>query len=163
MLVQCRPLFMGEQKELPLETELDFTQVEFQGIRPFSSPVHVTGKIENRAGVVKLSGRVTFTFHGRCDRCLAPFSRDYDISLEHILVATLENEDSDYVLLENYQLALDELVQADIFLELPYKNLCREDCRGLCPQCGKNLNDGLCGCQHKTDDPRLAVLKQLLN
>ncbi len=163
MLLQCRGLFMGEVKSLPLATEWDFSQVAFYGIYPFKQPVKVVGEITARAGVVTLSARARFTFEGQCDRCLAPFSREYDIPIEHILVTTLENEDSDYVLLENYQLALDELVQADILLELPYKNLCREECRGLCPQCGKNLNEGLCGCTTKSVDPRLAVLQQLLN
>jgi uncharacterized protein len=153
---------MGDVKTLPIDTEWDFSQVEFYGIHPFKKPVRVVGEITNRAGVVTLSVRAKFTFDGQCDRCLTPFSRDYDIPVEHTLVTTLENEDSDYVLLDNYQLALDELVQADILLELPYKNLCREDCRGLCPQCGKNLNEGLCGCTTKSVDPRLAVLQQLL-
>ncbi|MBE6778180.1 MAG: DUF177 domain-containing protein [Ruminococcaceae bacterium] len=162
MFVQCRSLFMGETTRLPLDTELDFTQVEFQGITPFPQPVRVVGEITARAGVVKLSARAVFTFHGRCDRCLAPFERAYDVPMEHILVTSLENEDSDYVLLEDYRLALDDLVQAAIFLELPYKSLCREDCHGLCPQCGKDLNEGPCGCQHKTVDPRLEILSQLL-
>ncbi len=153
---------MGEIKTLPLDTEWDFSQVSFYGIYPFKKPVHLVGEIVNRAGVVTLSARAKFTFDGQCDRCLSPFAREYVIPIEHILVTTLENEDSDYVLLENYQLALDDLVQADILLELPYKNLCKEDCRGLCPQCGKNLNEGLCGCTTKTVDPRLAVLQQLL-
>ncbi len=154
---------MGEVKSLPIDTEWDFSQVEFYGVNPFKTPVHMVGDITNRAGVVRLTAHVTFTFDGLCDRCLAPFTRDYNIAIDHILVTTLENEDSDYVLLENYQLALDDLVQADILLELPYKNLCQEDCRGLCPQCGKNLNDGLCGCTTQSVDPRLAVLQQLLN
>ncbi len=163
MFVQCRSLFMGETARLPLDTELDFTRVEFQGVHPFAQPVRVIGEITARAGVVKLSAKAVFTFHGRCDRCLTPFERQYDMPMEHILVTTLENEDSDYVMLEDYQLALDDLVQADVFLELPYKSLCREDCRGLCPQCGKNQNEGLCGCQTKTVDPRLEILSQLLN
>ena len=155
MFVQCRSLFMGEVKRLPIDAELDFTQVEFQGMQPFTHPVRVVGEIVVRAGVVMLSARAVFTFDGRCDRCLAPFSREYDVPVEHILVATLENEDSDYVLLE--------VVQGDIFLELPYKSLCREECRGLCSQCGKDLNEGDCGCQKKTVDPRLAILSQLLD
>ena len=161
MLVQCRALFMGEVQSLPLETELDLSQVEFQGMRPFRTPVRVHGQIESRAGVVRLSARAAFTFSGQCDRCLAPVERQYDIPVEHILVATLENEDSDFVLLDNYRLPLDDLVQTDILLELPYKCLCREDCRGLCPRCGADLNKGPCSCK-KEVDPRLAVLAKLL-
>lgn len=74
--------------------------------------------------------------------------------MEHILVASLNNEETDdFVLIDNYQLSLDELARADILLELPSKFLCREDCRGLCPMCGKNLNEGLCGCHSDRTDP----------
>ncbi len=164
MLVQCRALFMGEINHLPIDTELDFSQVEFQGMHPSPSPVRVVGEITARAGVVQLSVRAKFDFHGRCDRCLTPFTRSYDLPLEHTLVTSLENEENDdFILLEQEQLNLAELVEADMLLELPYKSLCREDCRGLCPQCGKNLNEGLCGCRSQSVDPRLEVLRQLLN
>ena len=164
MLLQCRALFVGEATSLPIDTKLDFSQVEFQGGCPFTDPIHVTGAVTVRAGVVQLSARAAFVYHGACDRCLSPYTRAYDIPLEHTLVTTLENEENDdYILLDNYQLDLTDLVEADILLELPYKNLCREDCRGLCPMCGKNLNEGLCGCNRKSVDPRLAVLGQLLD
>ena len=164
MLLQCRPLFVGEANSLPVDTELDFSQVEYQGIHPFTDPVRVTGAVTVRAGVVQLSARAQLVYHGQCDRCLIPFDRPYDIPLEHTLVASLENEENDdYILLDNYQLDLTDLVTTDILLELPYKSLCREDCRGLCPMCGTNLNEGLCGCNRKSVDPRLAVLGQLLD
>ena len=163
MLLQCRSLFVGEVNSLPIDTELDFSQVEYQGICPITEPVRVVGAITVRAGVVQLSARATFVYHGRCDRCLNTFERTYDVPLEHILVATLEDEENDdYILLDQYQLDLADLTMADILLELPYKNLCREDCRGLCPMCGKNLNEGLCGCSRQSVDPRLEVLRQLL-
>ena len=163
MLLQCRSLFMGEVKSLPIDTELDFSQVEYQGICPITEPVRVVGTITVSAGVVQLKARAAFVFHGRCDRCLSAFERAYEVPLEHILVATLEDEENDeYILLDQYQLDLADLTLADILLELPYKSLCHEDCRGLCPMCGKNLNEGLCGCTRKSVDPRLDVLRQLL-
>ena len=164
MLLQCRSLFMGEVNSLPIDTELDFSQVEYQGVCPITEPVRVTGAVTARAGLVQLTARAVFVFHGRCDRCLGAFEKTYDVPLEHILVNTLEDEENDdYILLDQYQLDLADLTMADILLELPYKSLCREDCRGLCPTCGKNLNEGLCGCTHKSVDPRLAVLGQLLD
>ena len=163
MLLQCRSLFVGEATSLPIDTELDFSQVEYQGACPFAEPVRVTGAVTVRAGVVQLTARAAFVFHGRCDRCLGTFEKAYDVPLEHILVNTLEDEENDdYILLDQYQLDLADLTMADILLELPYKSLCREDCRGLCPMCGKNLNEGLCGCTRQSVDPRLDVLRQLL-
>ena len=84
--------------------------------------------------------------------------------MTHILVTSLNDESNeDFVLLKDFQLPLDELVTTDLLLSLPMKSLCREDCRGLCPQCGHNLNNGECGCRQETVDPRLAALKDLLN
>ena len=69
----------------------------------------------------------------------------------------------DRIEVQGYSLDLDDLIMNDILLELPTKLLCRDDCMGLCPECGKNLNDGTCSCRKETVDPRLAVLKQLLD
>ena len=72
MLLQCRSLFVGEINHLPIDTELDFSQVEYQGVCPITEPVRVVGAITVRAGVVQLSAKATFVYHGRCDRCLHP-------------------------------------------------------------------------------------------
>ena len=64
MLLQCRSLFMGEANRLPIDTELDFSQVEHQGICPLPELVRVVGAITVRAGVVQLTARATFVFHG---------------------------------------------------------------------------------------------------
>ena len=79
-----------------------------------------------------------------------------------MLVKALNTENDEYVVCQDNQLDIDELVRADLFLELPNKVLCREDCKGLCGQCGKNLNFDSCECEKKPIDPRLAVLGKLL-
>lgn len=163
MLLQLRPLFMGEISSLPIDTELDFSKEEFGGRYPFETPVHVTGTVAVSADVVLLRAEISFCFHGQCDRCLRPFQKAYKLPIEHILVDSLSNDkNDDFILLQQYQLDLSDLVMTDMLLELPYKCLCKEDCRGLCPICGKDLNDGLCGCKPDTTDPRLEVLKQLI-
>lgn len=164
MLLTLKPLFLGDQTNLPIHTELDLSQLEFSGSFPFTQPIKLQGAVVKSAGIVTLRAKATYTFHGVCDRCLTPFRRQDTVDVEHILVTTLENEENeDFVLIDNYQLPLDDLITADILLQLPSKNLCREDCRGLCPQCGKNLNEGLCDCKSETTDPRLEVLRQLLD
>ena len=76
----------------------------------------------------------------------------------------IRDRDSDaYIQVDSGSLDLDELLRADILLELPTKYLCREDCKGLCAVCGKNLNDGPCNCNLHQIDPRLEVLKQLID
>ena len=76
--------------------------------------------------------------------------------------ATLETEPHTDSVLPDLVLDLDALAEEDVVLNLPSKVLCKEDCKGLCPQCGKNLNDGPCDCKEPVD-PRLAGLLDLLN
>ena len=57
---------------------------------------------------------------------------------------------------------LDEIIREQLILNMDMTVLCREDCKGLCPKCGRNLNEGDCGCDRTEIDPRLAKLKQLL-
>ena len=76
----------------------------------------------------------------------------------------MNDEENDTLLLvENESIELDDLLREDILLELPTKFLCKPDCKGLCPGCGKNLNEGKCDCSARQVDPRLEVLKQLID
>lgn len=75
----------------------------------------------------------------------------------------MSESDEDYIETPDYKLELDEVVKTDIILELPAKFLCSEDCKGLCMKCGKNLNEGDCGCDKGSVDPRLEILKQLID
>lgn len=164
MNYSLRPLFMGDVSVVPVEAEMDLSDLEVQGIKPFAQPVRVTGAVEYVDGVVTLHADVRYRFDGVCDRCADSFQRDVTLPLNHILVTSLNDESNeDFVLLKDFQLPLDELVTTDLLLSLPMKSLCREDCCGLCPQCGRNLNEGLCGCRQETVDPRLAALQDLLN
>ena len=86
-----------------------------------------------------------------------------EIPLDIPLATELQDEDSpDYFLLEGDELDLCDLLETSFILNLESRFLCREDCRGLCPRCGADLNLGPCGCKREKD-PRLAVLEQLLD
>ena len=164
MNYSLKPLFMGDVSVVPIEQSLDLSDLEVQGQKPFVQPVEVTGTVQYVEGVVTLRAKVHYWFDGVCDRCAEPFRHEETLPLTHILVTSLNDESNeDFVLLKDFQLPLDELVTTDLLLSLPMKSLCREDCRGLCPQCGHNLNNGECGCRQETVDPRLAALKDLLN
>ena len=98
-----------------------------------------------------------------CDRCGAELSGTEHKRFEHRLVQTLVDEtNDDYIETPDFTLELDEVVISDIILHYPQKSLCSEDCKGLCPVCGKNRNEGDCGCEKQTVDPRLEILKQLM-
>jgi len=94
-----------------------------------------------------------------------------DVELEEIFVPTInivtgksiapEEEDRALWVDENHILDLREVLRQDVMLASPIHVLCREDCQGLCPTCGQNLNEGPCDCQPEPD-PRWAVLAALL-
>jgi uncharacterized protein len=120
------------------------------------------GVIRNSAGVLKLEAVLTAKLRCACDRCAAEY--DYDMRLPISAVLTEEQNDeenTDLYLLDGDYADLDEIINTAYVLEMGTKFLCKEDCAGLCPKCGKNLNDGPCSC--KADmNPKLAVLQQLL-
>lgn len=163
MKLNLRQLFdiVGERKDF--RCSFDFSGEELYGGFPFRTPVDCSGEIENRAGVVRLVFCVKFVLSLACDRCLKPFQQEKILNFEHVLVQKLNSANDDYLVCADGVLDLEELVRTDVLLELPTKVLCSEDCRGLCSQCGKNLNEGSCTCEKKQIDPRLAVLSQLLD
>ena len=131
---------------------------------PVSEPVLAEGNVRNTAGVLVMQGSIATTIHGICDRCAGEFHRKVEFPIDVCLVTELtneENEDEWVFPLEGDSADLDDIVRTVFVLNLDSKLLCKEDCKGLCPQCGKNLNDGPCNCR-KELDPRFAALKQLL-
>lgn len=163
MLLKLDPLFLGEQSTLPIDYAPDLSEVEWNGCRPFQD-VKVKGELRKAAGGVMLNAVVTYRYEGTCDRCMCDIRREQTLVMKHMLVVSLNHEENDsFVLLENYQLPLDDLVEEDLILDQPSKVLCSEECRGLCPQCGQDLNVASCDCRRETVDPRLAALQQLLD
>ena len=168
--VLCRvfPPKLNRVLELPGEADVvtadvDLTTVKHAGRPLFTAPVNVTAKAVNRAGVVTLDCTYRFTLHVLCDRCLAPLELPVDRTVSHTVVREVNGEDDEtFLVAENGCVELEELATNDILPELPQRYLCREDCRGLCPTCGKNLNEGPCGCREDSGDPRMDVLRRLL-
>ncbi len=164
MLLALKKLFTGESDRVPFAYALDLSGTELYGVRPFQSPVQVTGQAVSGPGGVTLSMDAAFDYCVPCDRCATPVKSKKQYHFDHVLVLELQHEEyEDYILVENHELDLDELVRADILLELPTKNLCTPDCKGLCPKCGTNLNSGSCACDTHQIDSRLEVLKQLID
>ena len=164
MLLKLKDVFMTEGARSSVSYSLDLSAFEYNSIRPFRKPVSVCAEASNRAGLVLLDINVSFIYSAQCDRCGADVEREFRKSFSHYLVTSLKGDsEGEYIETPDYELELDELVTADIILDLPSKLLCREDCKGLCSICGKSLNDGDCGCAEKVTDPRLEVLKQLFD
>ena len=146
-------------------TSVDLSDLCYGVTYPVTEPVLANGTVRNTAGVLMMTGDITTTIHGTCDRCANDFDREIHFPIEVVLVTEManeENEDEWVFPLEGDSADLDDIVRTVFVLNLDSKLLCKEDCKGLCCRCGKNLNDGPCNCQ-KELDPRFAALKQLLD
>ena len=148
---------------LPFSYQLDLTDLEFNGERPIQEPVSVTGQVQNRGGALVLEGEAATVLHLTCDRCMKPFTEKKSVSISTLLATELADEASEdeIVLLENDVIDLDEVTMTAFVLAMDSKNLCSEDCKGICPGCGADLNVEPCRCKPEVD-PRLAVLAKLL-
>lgn len=150
---------------IPFDYEADFHELELSYVKPFVFPVRIRGTVSNTAGVLTLKADCETRIRFTCDRCAEETEKEYVLSTEAILAETLESPDdignSDIVLIEDATVNIDEVVEAAVILESDMQLLCSEDCKGLCDRCGKNLNEGPCGCETEID-PRLAKLRELL-
>lgn len=116
------------------------------------------------AGKARMEGKTDISFQAVCDRCLEDVEVTLPIAFDRVVYAPdhVEAEDADTApFMEGYQLDVETLMHHEILENWPAKILCREDCKGVCPVCGKNLNYGECGCDTFVPDPRMAVIKDI--
>jgi len=140
-----------------------------------------TGVVDDLSGSVKLlrtvegvlvTGRLSTQVTLTCDRCLAEFDQALRFDLEDEFRPSIDivsgaslpvgTEDQDNLIDDHHILDLSEVVRQRILLNLPAHPVCRPDCKGLCPTCGQNLNEGACRCRAESSDPRWAALRDLL-
>lgn len=163
MFIELEPIFNNIGETISFDFPLNLSECEYNCVFPFKTPVMVKGVVKNTAGVVELNMETEIVYDGQCDRCADSIKKEYKYSFEHTLVSSLNNEENDeLMLIEDMHFEIDPLITEDIFLSLPTKILCSDDCKGLCPQCGTNLNKNSCDCK-KEIDPRLAALRELLD
>lgn len=120
--------------------------VDLSATEPAFSEVRIVGKLRNVVGVMTLRVTVSGTYVGTCDRCLEEAVIPLQSELKTVVTLSASEDESVYV--ENGRIDLELTAYDALVLEVPLQILCREDCRGLCPSCGKNLNDGDCECNN---------------
>ncbi|AIS52566.1 hypothetical protein TKV_c13950 [Thermoanaerobacter kivui] len=138
----------------------DVESIEFKGNEyKVVTPLHVNGTITARKEGLFAELDIVGSIKAICDRCLEEFIYDLNLKLREYVEEAIDEkiDDSFY---ENFDLTT--FVVHFLILSLPMKFLCSEDCKGLCPICGTNLNHGSCNCKRSEIDPRLEVLTKLL-
>jgi uncharacterized protein len=137
----------------------------------FERPLHTEAKVLKIGQSFFLNGNVETTLRLTCSRCLndfsLPISSSFDLTLSPLEKALTEEEvelkekDLESNFFEGGQIHLSEIACEQVFLEIPYKPLCRGDCRGLCPVCGKDLNLSACHCVPENSESAFSALKHL--
>ena len=165
MLLDISKIKQEPGSTLPFEVSLDLSDLTFCADCRAAEPVRAIGTVRNTAGVFVLQGELRATMQGSCDRCARSVTREMVFPLHAVLASELTNDDGEedpwLFLLQGDEVDLGEILTTTFVLGMDAQFLCSDDCKGLCPVCGRDLNLGPCDCKPEPD-PRLAVLKQLL-
>ena len=145
---------IGGRKKVSLELEhhdLEFVNRKIE----IEKPIQLELEIFNTRDSFAVEGTLKAELILSCSRCLKKYSSPVELDIsEDVLKSEMEDEE---------ELYLDEIIVDNIILSLPMKPLCSDDCKGICPECGQNLNEGECDCEVEALDPRLAKLKDFYN
>lgn len=167
MFVNLTEVLTNEDRVVTMQTETGITEVSVGGERyPVlaSSPVCFvftnTGK-----GRARIEGKAELVFSAGCDRCLKPVEEKREISFtREVWAPDMAVESSVYEeqpFMEGFQLNVEDLLISEIVTSWPMKILCKPDCKGICPICGRDLNTGMCDCDTFVPDPRMAAIKDI--
>ena len=141
---------IGSRKQVSLELEfhdLEFVNREIE----IEEPIKLELEIFNTSDSFVVEGKLKAELILSCSRCLQKYNSPVELDIsEDVLKSEMEDEE---------ELYLDEIVVDNIILSLPMKPLCSDNCKGICPECGQDLNEGECDCEVEALDPRLAKLK----
>lgn len=169
MLVNLSDVLASEgmriEREVPLEmTSFGNGQGDFR-IKE-KSPVSFT--FENAGnGKARVRGSASLKLLTNCSRCLGEVPLPLDLVFDRMVIspqAGWEDEEADDLsFMDGSQLDVEAFVHNEILVNWPTKILCKEDCKGLCPVCGQDLNAGDCGCDTFVPDPRMAAIQDIFN
>ena len=151
----------GAVKALDFSIELEDIQFSGQDIS-FTTPFVARGDIKNISGVLYLNLKVDVSFTTQCARCLEDVGVQHTFDVMEVFSKTEHDEIEDVTILESGNIDLSEVVEMAFIGSIPINYLCSEDCKGLCKECGANLNRESCSCADDYIDPRLSVLKQFI-
>ena len=160
----------SEGKHIQLQPELELDKISFQmGDYPILEKTPLELEITNTGNkVLELKGIGSVTVGIPCDRCLEqvavkiPYEIEQKLDMKKSDTERVQDlDENDY--LTGMDLDVDRLVYLEVLMSWPLKVLCREDCKGICSRCGKNLNKGSCGCAEEPKDPRMAAISDIFS
>ncbi|KNY26055.1 YceD family protein [Pseudobacteroides cellulosolvens] len=129
----------------------------------FTDVVKFEGVLTNASGVLKLNGSLKASYSVKCSRCVKDIEDNLELKVREDIIEGSETADVDaYTYNDNYIL-LDSILKDNIILNLPVKKVCDDNCKGLCPRCGTNLNEKTCDCKDDYINPQMEALKKFFD
>lgn len=160
MKVQILDIVSGKDRNKKIEYKFEMPQFEFEGdmIKPVSS-CSVVGRISADSDILILTAEIKVDLEMICSRCLDTFIYPIDIDIEERFTTNSKSEDEEAVVVLDDVLDITEVVETSMISTLPIKRVCKDDCKGLCQECGCNLNFNTCSCNKEDVDIRFEALK----
>ena len=163
MVLDVSQLIQNDGAVKELEMSFSLENMFFNGLDiVFTTPFKLKGMVKNIAGTLYLELNADVSFETQCARCLDTVSENMSFEIYEVFSKTPSENDDEVTVLESGNIDLDDVVENAFVGMLPINYVCSEDCKGLCPECGCNLNHETCSCDTDNIDPRLAVLKNFL-
>lgn len=154
----------GKRQTLNIEAEFETMELKNDQGLHYLSPLIINGIIRKSSDSIRMNLNIKTKVAVPCSRCLEEAEYPIDMEAEVVLLTedTVSWEDEyDSFIIENDEIDLIDIATLEILQEILVQPLCGEDCQGICPSCGKNLNTEECNCEKETDS-RFDILKELL-
>ncbi len=164
MIIDLSEIIRDVDSKITLDSGIEVENTSFMGEEfKFLKPLHITGQITNNTKSLELNAKVTGEVEVQCARCRKAMTVpvNFDIS-EVIIQDNGEDLDEDVLVIEGEELDLDDVIINNFLMNVDGKYLCSEDCKGLCPKCGHDLNLGECSCDNDYIDPRWEKLAEIM-
>ncbi len=167
MRIPLHDLSQAPNPKIKIQTSVDLSHLvgELEQLLTLE-PVHVEAEVAQLGDFFYLQGECNTIAQLSCSRCLKPYAAKLHFPLQETLVERMltdEEQEADLIQIRDRVIELTPLVESALILALPYIPRCRDECRGICPQCGTDRNERACSCQVETIDPRWSKLEDLLN
>ena len=163
MLLDIREIIGVPGGIATFDYEPDLSDAAMGSVVRIKKPSRAAGNVVNNAGVLTFSAIADAVCICVCARCLKEFEHTVHQQISAYLTEGGDDgENPDGYFLQGDKVDTDEIIITEFILGLDQRHLCREDCAGLCENCGADLNDGLCSCERGID-PRLAALGKMLD
>ncbi len=127
----------------------------------FEKPLLVEGTVTNIGGAIEISALITGEYKTDCSRCGKDVCEKLAVELFESLDSEFSEIDEECITVSGNVIDISGSIEASIFSSIPMQFLCREDCKGLCPVCGTDLNENECNCEVEVYDPRFAIFRNL--